>query len=72
MDIVMADVVAAPWTDRCAAIPPVLFVDLDGTLIRTDLLWESLMLAVKRQPRVLGQVPGWLRRGMAFFKQVLA
>jgi hypothetical protein len=29
----------------------VLFVDMDGTLIATDLLYESLLLAVKQDPR---------------------
>ena len=27
-----------------------LFVDLDGTLIRTDLLFESLLLLLRRNP----------------------
>ena len=27
-----------------------LCVDLDGTLIKTDVLWESLMLLLKRNP----------------------
>ena len=28
-----------------------LFVDLDGTLVRTDLLWEALCLLVRTHPR---------------------
>jgi 4-hydroxybenzoate polyprenyltransferase len=43
--------------------PPVLCVDLDGTLVRTDLLWESLLLVLKREPWVLLLLPLWLLRG---------
>ena len=30
--------------------PPPLVVDLDGTLIKTDLLWESLARLLRRNP----------------------
>ena len=40
-----------------------LCVDLDGTLIRTDLLLESLLLLVKRSPLYLLLAIGWLLRG---------
>ncbi len=50
----------------------VLFVDLDGTLTRTDLLYESLVLAVKREPATLLRVPGWLMQGKALLKRKLA
>ena len=69
----MADAVTTDLlNDRRAGSPPVLFVDLDGTLIKTDLFLESLLLAVRRQPRVLWQLPSMLRRGIAFFKRVIA
>ncbi|MFN4243504.1 MAG: UbiA family prenyltransferase [Tepidisphaerales bacterium] len=42
---------------------PPLFVDLDGTLIRTDVLYESAALAVRRSPAVLLQMPMWLMLG---------
>src|SRR5207249_3318879 len=44
------------------ANPPaqVLFVDLDGTLIATNLLCESLLLAVKQDPLCLLKLPSWL------------
>ena len=29
---------------------PVLCVDLDGSLLATDMLWESMLLAVKSRP----------------------
>lgn len=49
-----------------------LCVDLDGTLIKTDVLWESLMLLIKRNPLYLLALPFWLMRGRAFLKQQIA
>lgn len=43
--------------------PVPLFVDLDGTLIRTDLLMESAALVVRHDPAVLFRLPLWLLRG---------
>ena len=52
---------------------PVVFVDLDGTLIRTDLLWEGLRLLLKSRKRALFlEAPRWLLRGKAAFKAELA
>jgi 4-hydroxybenzoate polyprenyltransferase/phosphoserine phosphatase len=48
-----------------------LCVDLDGTLIRTDMLWESLLIALGK-PLVLLKVLGALFRGKAAVKEVLA
>jgi 4-hydroxybenzoate polyprenyltransferase/phosphoserine phosphatase len=45
-----------------------LCVDLDGTLVRTDLLLESLVLLLKRNPLYLFLVPLWLLRGKAVLK----
>jgi 4-hydroxybenzoate polyprenyltransferase len=49
-----------------------LYVDLDGTLIRTDLLHESLLGLVKRNPLALLMMPFWLRNGRAYVKRVIA
>ena len=49
-----------------------LFVDLDGTLIRTDLLFESLLLLIKRNPLYLAVIPLWLLKGRAWLKHQLA
>ncbi len=49
-----------------------LFVDLDGTLIGTDLLHEGFIRAVRRDPSVLLKTPGWIKRGLASFKQEIA
>jgi 4-hydroxybenzoate polyprenyltransferase/phosphoserine phosphatase len=50
----------------------VLFVDLDGTLIATDLLWESLLLTIKHHPRSVASLPGWFASGKAALKHKLA
>ncbi len=52
------------------AVP--LCVDLDGTLIRTDLLHESLLALVRQEPQALLALPGWLARGRAAFKHAIA
>jgi 4-hydroxybenzoate polyprenyltransferase len=49
-----------------------LCVDLDGTLIKTDVLWESLVLLLKRNPLYLVAMPFWLLRGRAFLKRQIA
>lgn len=43
------------------AVP--LAVDLDGTLISTDLLWEGLFLLLRKQPLAFFLVPLWLLSG---------
>lgn len=52
--------------------PPPLCVDLDGTLIKTDLLIESFFLLLKTHPLVVLLVPFWLLCGKARLKQELA
>ena len=51
---------------------PILFVDLDGSLIATDLLWESTLAVIKRQPWRCISMIHWLTRGRAVLKQKLA
>ena len=48
-----------------------LVVDLDGTLIKTDLLWESLAQWLRRNPLALFPILFWWTRGRAFLKQQL-
>ncbi len=50
----------------------VVCADVDGTVLATDLLYESLFVAVKRNPFVVFLVPFWLLRGRAFLKAQLA
>ena len=47
-------------------------MDLDGTLIKTDLLWESLARLLRRNPFWLFPVLFWWTRGRALLKQKLA
>jgi len=49
-----------------------LFVDMDGTLLATDALWEMLIQLIKTQPALLLRVPFWLVKGKAHFKRQLA
>jgi phosphoserine phosphatase len=49
-----------------------LFVDLDGTLIQTDLLIESFLRFIKVNPLRIVDVFIWLFQGRAFLKSQLA
>lgn len=49
-----------------------LCVDLDGTLIRSDVLWESLIQLVKGNPFLLFMLPLWMLGGKARFKAMVA
>jgi 4-hydroxybenzoate polyprenyltransferase len=49
-----------------------LAVDLDGTLVKTDLLVESISALVRRNPFYLLIIPFWLLRGRAFLKREIS
>jgi len=49
-----------------------LVVDLDGTLVKTDLLLESVLALLKRRPHYLFILPVWLLKGRAYLKQQIA
>ena len=51
---------------------PPLVVDLDGTLIRSDMLLESMLAALRRAPATALWIPLWLLRGRAVLKRELA
>ena len=55
---------------RDARVP--LAVDLDGTLVRSDMLMESLASALKRAPWLALALPFWLLGGRAKLKSELA
>ena len=57
--------------DKSSVLLP-LCVDLDGTLIRTDLLVESLLALLRKNVFYLFVVPIWLFLGKAALKQQLA
>ena len=59
--------IIGPTPVEQASIP--LCVDLDGTLVKTDTLWEALILLLKTSPWRLVSLPIWLARGKAAFKQ---
>ena len=61
----MSTVVELP-TDR------LLVIDLDGTLVATDTLHESLIALLRRNPLHLFWLPLWLVRGKAYFKEQVA
>jgi len=51
---------------------PALAIDLDGTLLRTDLLLESALALLARRPWLLFAFPLWLSRGRANLKREIA
>lgn len=59
---------AVPSTD----IRRPLCVDLDGTLLATDALWESLIILLKTRPLTFLILPIWILKGKAFFKRQVA
>jgi 4-hydroxybenzoate polyprenyltransferase/phosphoglycolate phosphatase-like HAD superfamily hydrolase len=63
---------ADPAAKHGSPIAPVLCVDLDGTIIATDLLWESLLEFVKRKPLAFLILPFWILRGRFYLKERLA
>ncbi len=51
---------------------PALVADLDGTVLKTDLLLESLLALLKQKPLCVFLLPIWLLKGRAYFKQQIA
>ena len=47
-------------------------VDLDGTLIKTDMLFETFVSALKSNILIIFLIPLWLFKGKASLKQELA
>ncbi len=60
----------SPAAPEAAAVP--ICVDLDGTLVRTNMLTETAVAAVKRKPWLAAALPLWLARGRAALKRELA
>lgn len=61
-------------TDEMNDLQPLkpLCVDLDGTLLRTDLLVESFFLLLKQNILYIFLIPVWLLKGKAHLKQQIA
>lgn len=54
-----------------ALLPPgmPLCVDLDGTLVKSDTLLDSIVVMVRQRPGALLRLPGWVMEGKAAFKR---
>jgi len=63
---------AEPESDQEKRKPIPLCVDLDGTLIRTDLLFESVFVLLRRNLLYILLIPIWLVRGKANLKEQVA
>jgi len=49
-----------------------LVVDLDGSVISTDMLHESALRAFRHHPLDIFRIPLWLFKGKAVLKRILA
>ncbi len=68
--MVLLAAIASPPADSADRVP--LVVDLDGTLLRTHSLIESILPLVRMKPWSLLQLPFWWLRGWAYFKHRVA
>lgn len=67
--------VARHWRNsikQASSLTQPLIVDLDGTLIHTDMLHESALKVLRERPLATLWIPFWLSRGKAVVKQRLA
>ena len=49
-----------------------LCVDLDGTLVKSDTLVDSILSLARQNPRAILSIPAWLAKGKAAFKRHVA
>ncbi len=61
-------ILAQPEETREVALSRPLLVQLSGTLVKSDIFLDSLLTLVRRQPRVIAQLPRWLGRGKHSFR----
>lgn len=61
----------SPRTREKGSTPPLL-VNLDGTLVRTQLVFESILILIKGNPFFLLRIPLWFCQGLAHFKAQVA
>ncbi len=62
----------AKRVDRGDDIDIPLCVDMDGTLVQTDTLWEMILALLRRRPLLCFVIPFWVLLGRAGFKGRLA
>jgi 4-hydroxybenzoate polyprenyltransferase len=70
----MSSASASDWSALSAddSLSRPLCVDLDGTLIGTDTLWESVVVLMRSRPWLIVVAPLWLFAGRASFKRAVA
>jgi 4-hydroxybenzoate polyprenyltransferase len=65
-----------PIQESSKQVPPAdslaLCVDLDGTLLRSDSLLETMLVLIKERPFCIVLLPFWLLKGKAHFKRQIA
>jgi 4-hydroxybenzoate polyprenyltransferase/phosphoserine phosphatase len=61
----------SPTTLDIATLPA-LCVDLDGTLVKSDTLYDSALAVARHHPSALINIPAWLLQGKAALKRHLA
>ena len=60
----------APMTGRAVLAPGVpLCVDLDGTLVKSDTLVDSVLALARQKPAEILRIPSWIAQGKAQFKK---
>ena len=67
-------VIPAPADPAVVAAPPLrpgvpLCVDLDGTLVKSDTLVDSVLALARQRPTCLLKIPAWIGQGKAAFKR---
>lgn len=62
-----AEINAEDSLPQMARVP--LCVDLDGTLVKSDTLVDSVLAMARQRPEELWRIPGWIARGKAAFKR---
>ncbi len=63
---------AARDTPEDSPLDVALVVDLDGTLLRGNVLIEQALVLLRSRPWALFRIPLWLLKGRAYLKQQLA
>jgi 4-hydroxybenzoate polyprenyltransferase len=69
---VVSNLAARPFESPTIQAEIPLVADLDGTIVRTDLLLESWLALLKQNPFYFLLLPLWLLRGKAFVKREIA
>jgi len=68
----VAQLISIPVPEPAAAAVWPLCVDLDGTLVKSDTLVDSLLVLARSRPHLLLRLPAHLLRGKAAFKAFVA